>query len=88
MTTKKEIYSLMKLIEVYFEQFKITQEKLDSWHMVLSKYSYEKLHGNLMEFVVHSPHPPKISDLVQNPSGGGRYIPSGFDFDINAGEDW
>jgi hypothetical protein len=78
----------MKLIEVYFEQFKITQEKLDCWHAVLSNYSYEMLHGNLIKFVVHSPHPPKISDLVQNSSGGGRYIPSGFDWDITAGEDW
>lgn len=88
MTTKKELYSLMKLIEVYFEQFTITQEKLDSWHLVLNKYSYEKLHRNLLEFVVHSPHPPKICDLVQNTSGGGRDIPRGFDLDITAGEDW
>ncbi|WP_144555442.1 hypothetical protein [Bacillus sp. X1(2014)] len=88
MTSKKEVYTLMKLIEVYFEQFKITQEKLDGWHKVLSKYSYEKLHGNLMEFVIQSPHPPKISDLVQNPSRGGRDIPQGYNFDITAGEDW
>ncbi|PGY05376.1 hypothetical protein [Bacillus sp. AFS031507] len=88
MTTKKEIYLLMKLIEVYFEQFKITQEKLDCWHVVLSKYSYEKLHGNLMVFVVHSPHPPKISDLVQNSSGGARAIPGQFVLDLTAGEDW
>ena len=32
--TKKEVYSLLKLIEVYFEQFKVTQEKLDGWHSV------------------------------------------------------
>ena len=88
MTTKKEIFSLMQLIEVYFEQFKITQEKLDAWHVVLSNYSYEKLHGNLIEFVVHSPHPPKISDLVQKPSSGGRVIPGRFVLDITAGEDW
>nr|WP_310363280.1 replicative helicase loader/inhibitor [Neobacillus drentensis] len=86
--TKKEIFSLMQLIEVYYEQFKVTQEKLDGWHSVLSKYSYEKLHGNLMEFVVHSPHPPKISDLVQSPSGGGRPIPGRFVLDLTAGEDW
>lgn len=86
MTTKKEIFSLMKLIEVYYDQFKITQEKLDSWHLVLSKYSYEKLHENLLAFVVHSPHPPKISDLVQNSSGGGRCIPGRSIYDITAGE--
>jgi len=75
LTTKKEIYSLMKLIEVYFEQFKITQEKLDCWHLVLSKYSYEKLHGNLMVFVVHSPHPPKISDFGSDYIGKGTQYP-------------
>lgn len=78
----------MKLIEIYFEQFKVTQEKLDSWHVVLSKYSYEKLYGNLLKFVVHSPHPPKISELVHNTTGGGRAIPRGFDLELTAGEDW
>jgi hypothetical protein len=85
--TKKELYTLMKIIEVYFDQFKITQEKLDHWYLVLSKYTYERLHNNLLEFVANSPHPPKISDLVKNPPGG-RYIPP-FVFDITAGEeDW
>lgn len=75
----------MKLIEVYFEQFKITQEKLDSWHLVLSNYSYERLHKNLLAFVVQSPHPPKISDLIQK-SVGGRSIPDTFVLDLTAGE--
>ncbi|MDR7238788.1 hypothetical protein [Neobacillus drentensis] len=87
MMTKKEIFSLMKLIEVYYEQFKVTQEKLDSWHLVLGKYSYENLHRNLMEFVLHSPHPPKISDLVQSTSGEGRPIPGRFVLDLTAGKD-
>ena len=84
MITKKELYSLMKVIEVYFEQFTITQEKLNCWHLVLGKYSYERLHENLLKFVAHSPHPPKISDLVQ--TSGGRDIPRGFVLDITTGE--
>lgn len=86
MITKKELYSLMKVIEIYFEQFKITQEKLDCWHLVLSKYPYERLHENLLKFVAHSPHPPKISDLVQN-SSGRRDIPSYFVLDLTKGEE-
>lgn len=41
-----------------------------------------------MEFVVLSPHPPKISDLVQSTSGGSRAIPGKFVLDLTAGEDW
>ncbi|MEH7085420.1 hypothetical protein V7139_22140 [Neobacillus drentensis] len=86
--TKKETFSLKKLIAVYYEQFKVTQEKLDGWHVALGNNSYEKVHGNLMEFVVQSPHPPKISDLVQNSSKRGRDIPDNFVLDLTAGEDW
>ncbi|WP_423800423.1 hypothetical protein [Neobacillus sp. SAB-20_R2A] len=85
---KKEIYMLMVLIQTYYEKFHFDQQKLDAWHMVLQKYSYDRVHENLLKFVVDSPHPPKISDLVQNTSYG-RNIPSGFVLDLNAGEgDW
>ena len=83
---KKEIYTLMTQIQAYYEKFQFDQQKLDAWHLVLQKYSNDRVHEKLLEFVVHSPHHPKISDLVQNSSG--RYIPRGFVDDINAGEDW
>jgi hypothetical protein len=44
---KKEIYTLMVLIQVYYERFHFDQQKLDAWHMVLQKYSYDKVHENL-----------------------------------------
>ncbi|WP_052427461.1 hypothetical protein [Neobacillus niacini] len=72
---KKEIYKLIVLIQVYYENFHFDQNKLDSRHMVLQKYTYERVHENLLEFVVHSPHPPMICELVQNTSGGSRDIP-------------
>jgi hypothetical protein len=85
---KKEIYTLMVLIQVYYEKFHFDQQKLDAWHMVLQKYSYDKVHENLLKFLADSPHPPKISDLVQNTSYG-RDIASGFVLDLTAGEkDW
>jgi hypothetical protein len=59
-----------------------------TWHIVLQKYSYDKVHENLLKLVADSPHPPKISDLVLNTSYG-RIIPSGFVLDLTAGEkDW
>lgn len=85
---KKELYTLMVLIQAYYEKFQFDQQKLDAWHLVLQKYSYDPVHSNLLKFVLDSPHPPKISDLVQNTSWG-RDIPRGFVYDINAGEeDW
>ncbi|MGF6950933.1 hypothetical protein QF028_003438 [Neobacillus sp. B4I6] len=86
MMNKKEIYNLMELIEVYYEKFHFDQKKLDGWHMVLQKYSYEKVHKNLLEFVAQSPHPPKICDLLQSSSGGSRCIPNEFVLDLTAGE--
>ena len=75
----------MVLIQVFYDKFQFDQHKLDAWHTVLQKYSYDRVHENLLTFVVVSPHPPKISDLVQNFSSG-RYIPSEFVLELTAGE--
>ncbi|MFD2442590.1 hypothetical protein ACFSO7_01070 [Bacillus sp. CGMCC 1.16607] len=87
MMNKKELYKLMDFIQDYYDKFQFDQKKLDAWHLVLQKYSYDSVHENLLKFVVDSPHPPKISDLVQNLSGG-RHIPDDFVLDLTAGEDW
>ncbi|WP_052352754.1 hypothetical protein [Neobacillus dielmonensis] len=84
--TKKEIYQLMVLIQAYYEKFQFDQQKLDARHTALQRYSYDKVHEKLLEFVMNSPHAPKISDLVYNPSGG-RDIPRGFILDLTAGEE-
>ncbi|MFK9094408.1 hypothetical protein [Bacillus salipaludis] len=76
---------MMVLIQVYYDKFQFDQHKLDAWHMVLQKYSYDPVHENLLEFVLDSPHPPKISDLVQN-SSWGHPIPGPFVLDLTAGE--
>lgn len=72
--TKKDSYKLMELIQVFYEKFQFDQHKLDAWYMVLQNYTYDKVFGNLLKFVGNSPHPPKISDLVQT-SYEGRYYP-------------
>lgn len=84
---KKESYKLMDLIQAYYEKFQFDQQKLDAWYMILQKYSYDEVQKNLLKFVEESPHAPKISDLVQNLSGG-RYRHE-FVLDLTAGEkDW
>jgi hypothetical protein len=84
---KKEIYKLMVLIQVYYDKFQFDQQKLDAWHTVFQKYTYDRVHESLLTFVVKSPNPPKISDLVKNFSSGGN-IPNRFVLDLTAGEDW
>lgn len=71
---------------MYYDKFHFDQQKLDAWHVVLQKYSCDDLISNLLKFVIESPHPPKISDLVKNTSYG-RYIPSESEIDLNAGEE-
>ncbi|MEH7342516.1 replicative helicase loader/inhibitor [Bacillus sp. JJ1532] len=73
--TKREVFNLMSLISVYYEQFELNQEKVDSWHQVLKGYSADQLEGNFLDFVVESPYPPKISDLIRKPAVVSRVIP-------------
>lgn len=83
--TKKEVYKLLVLIRAYYDKFQFDQYKLDSWHMVLQKYSYDRVQENLLEYVVHPPNSPKISDLIH--SSGGRSIPQRLILDLTAEED-
>jgi hypothetical protein len=46
---KKELYSLMALIQVYYDKFHFDQQKLDAWHVVLQKYSYDGMNANLLK---------------------------------------
>ncbi|WP_420489185.1 hypothetical protein [Neobacillus vireti] len=73
---------MMVQIQAYYEKFQFDQQKLDAWHLVLQKYSYDRVQSNLLKFVADSPHPPKISDLSQNTSSG-RPIPGRFILDLS-----
>jgi len=74
--TKRETYTLLEQIYLYYEQFQINQQKIDSWHEALSEYSYERLHQNLLKYVKHSSFPPKICDLISSSDGQSRAIPN------------
>lgn len=73
--TKRETYTLIELIYLYYEQFQINQQKIDSWHEALKDFSYERLHRNLLKYVTHSSFPPKICDLISTSDGRSRAIP-------------
>jgi hypothetical protein len=61
---KREIFSLLSMIQVYYDQFEVDQMKVDGWHEALRSYELEDLKRNLLSFVRKSPYPPKVSDLV------------------------
>lgn len=71
---KRETYSLLAMIEEYYEQFQVDQSKLDLWHEALKENELEELKQNLMAFVRVSPYPPKVSDLFSK-APAGRTIP-------------
>jgi hypothetical protein len=73
--TKRETYALLEQIYLYYEQFQINQQKIDSWHQALKDFSYEQLHQNLMNYVTHSSFPPKICDLISTSDRVSRAIP-------------
>lgn len=73
--TKRETYTLLALIAVYYEQFEVNQQKIDSWHEVLKSHGIEELRRNLLRHVEESPYPPKISDLVRKTAAVSRAIP-------------
>ncbi|WP_462410364.1 replicative helicase loader/inhibitor [Neobacillus sp. Marseille-QA0830] len=66
---KRETFELLKTISNFYEQFIVSQEKVDLWHEVLKAYPSEEVLENLFAFVKQSPYPPKIADLLPKPSG-------------------
>ncbi|MBU8878796.1 hypothetical protein BGM26_07305 [Bacillus sp. FJAT-29790] len=74
--TKREAFTLLALISVYYEQFELDQEKVDSWHKILKDYTVDQLRENLLAYVAESPYPPKVSDLIKKPAVVSRAIPN------------
>ncbi|MBS4223341.1 replicative helicase loader/inhibitor [Lederbergia citrea] len=74
--TKRETFTLIALIAVYYEQFDFDQKKVDSWHQILKEHHIDELKNNLITHVASSPYPPKISDLVRKPETCARAIPN------------
>jgi hypothetical protein len=75
---KKETFELLRTISTFYDQFLISQEKVNLWHEVFKHYQPDVVQENLFAFVKESPFPPKIADLLPK-SSQGRTVP-------NAGE--
>ncbi|MDQ0221070.1 hypothetical protein J2S21_004228 [Peribacillus cavernae] len=48
--TKNELFTILELIIVYYDQFEIDQKKVDAWHEVLQTCSFEKVKDRLLSF--------------------------------------
>lgn len=73
--TKRETFTLLALIHVYYEKFEVTQEKIDVWHKALKDHTYEELEQNLIRHVKESLTPPKIAHLTKNTTPTDRFVP-------------
>lgn len=64
MTSKNETFELLNLILDFYDQFEISQSRIDSWHLALKDYEFEKLKDNLLSYSKQNKYPPKITDLI------------------------
>jgi hypothetical protein len=72
---KQETFKLLKKIAAFYDQFVIDQEKVDLWHEVLKRYSFDEVQKNLFSYVAKSCNPPCLYDLVHKQEGS-RTIPN------------
>jgi hypothetical protein len=65
MINKKETFELLTLIKDFYDQFEITQNRIDSWHMVIKNCDFESLKKNLLLYCRENIFPPKVADLIK-----------------------
>ena len=65
--TAKIINTLMLVYEKAFPRVTTASQKdvmIETWHSILSKYSFEKVEKNLFRYIELNKYPPTIADLV------------------------
>ncbi|WP_316572720.1 hypothetical protein [Neobacillus sp. YIM B06451] len=76
MMTKREVLTILRMIESYYDQFVIDEEKVDNWHMVLKESTFGHCEQRVLHHAAISPYPPKICDFSIHTVGAGRAIPT------------
>lgn len=64
MISKKETFELLTIIGDFYDQFEISQSRIDSWHLAIKDYEFDKLKENLLSYSRENKFPPKITDLI------------------------
>ncbi|MGU3438761.1 hypothetical protein ACLBXI_01410 [Bacillus cereus] len=63
--TKKETFELLKMIHAVFTNFDITQEKIDTWTVILKEYESEEIQANYIAYIKTAKFAPKPSDIIK-----------------------
>jgi hypothetical protein len=66
MMNKKQTFEILTLIQNFYEQFDINQNKIDAWHLVLKNFDLDKVKDNLLQYCRSSIYPPKVADLIKD----------------------
>jgi len=64
MISKKQTFEILTMIKEYYEQFEITQSKIDAWYLALKDYEYDIILRNLVQYSKEHKFAPKIADLI------------------------
>ncbi|PGS60710.1 hypothetical protein COC69_33195, partial [Bacillus cereus] len=64
--TKKQTFELLKMIHAVFTNFDITQEKIDTWTVILKEYEFEEIKENYIAYIKTAKLAPKPSDMIKN----------------------
>jgi hypothetical protein len=70
MINKNETFELFELIQEFYDQFEITQSRIDAWHLVIKDCDFNTIKGNLLQYCRENIYPPKVADLVKDKSKG------------------
>ncbi|MEN3134139.1 replicative helicase loader/inhibitor [Bacillus cereus] len=62
---KKETFELLKMIQAVFTNFDITQEKIDTWTVILKEYEFEEIKANYIAYIQTAKFAPKPSDIIK-----------------------
>jgi len=62
---KKETFELLKMIQAVFTNFDITQEKIDTWTVILKEYEFEEIKANYIAYIKTAKFAPKPSDIIK-----------------------
>lgn len=65
MISKKQTFEILSMISELYDQFEITQNRIDAWHLALKNSDFEVIENNLFEYAKANRFPPKIADLHQ-----------------------
>jgi hypothetical protein len=65
MISKNQTFEILTLITDFYDQFDITQSKIDSWYLILKNEDLDTIKNNLLSHCKNNIYPPKVADLVK-----------------------